>query len=80
MQAKRIFLVGAVAVASLFHIALLKAGPVNWTGAGDGVYWTNVNNWAGNAAPSPSDDAIINGVSTNVTIILGDNVSVASVQ
>ena len=80
MRAKRIFLAGAIALGWHFSATSLHAGVIAWTGGGDGVYWTNVNNWAGNVAPGPGDEALITGVSTNTTILLGATVQVQTVQ
>src|SRR4051812_32361344 len=42
---------------------------VAWTGAGDGVNWTNTANWSGNALPTAADDVTIN-VAANPNIVL----------
>src|SRR4051812_9592781 len=43
---------------------------VNWTGAGDGVNWTNAANWSGNPAlPGAADDVTIN-IAANPNISL----------
>jgi hypothetical protein len=33
---------------------------VNWTGAGDGVSWSDKFNWSGNVHPGATDDVVIN--------------------
>src|SRR5581483_4574372 len=46
-----------------------------WSGAGDGVNWTDPNNWAGHVLPGPNDDVVINNTgSTNVKLASGAQV------
>jgi len=42
----------------------LLAGPVNWTGAGDGTSWEDVDNWDTGAEPDATSDITI----TNATV------------
>ncbi|MBP8261946.1 MAG: hypothetical protein KA118_20020, partial [Verrucomicrobia bacterium] len=53
---------------------------VLWTGSGDGVSWHQAANWSNNILPSASDDAVIGGVATTVTIMVASNVTVQSIQ
>ena len=50
---------------------------VAWTGAGDGVNWSDPANWSGNAMPGSGDDVTIN-VAANPTINVTGNRSVRS--
>jgi|GEM_PF-1621692 hypothetical protein len=47
----------------------LLLSTVNWTGAGDGVNWTDPNNWSTHSTPGTSDDVIISAAG-NPTIQL----------
>jgi hypothetical protein len=49
-----------------------------WDGGGDGVNWTDANNWSNNVLPGPAEDVIIN-VGPNPSIILNGTQSVRSV-
>lgn len=42
--------------------AMLAA--VTWTGAGDGVNWSNLNNWSNVALPTSADDVTINSAAS----------------
>ena len=69
-------------VLSLMAFALkpAPAATILWTGGGDGVSWNNANNWSNNVPPAASDDAVISSVGTNVTITIGSDVTVQSLQ
>jgi RHS repeat-associated protein len=41
---------------------------VAWTGAGDGVNWTDPNNWSTHALPGSGDDAVINTSGGAITL------------
>jgi hypothetical protein len=65
-------LAGQLGIAS---ISVLPT-PVVWTGAGDGITWSDPANWSGDNVPGPSDNVAIN-ISGNRTIVysaaLGDS-------
>ena len=46
---------------------------VVWTGAGDGTSWTDVNNWAGNTLPGPSNAAVLT-LSGSPTIVIASGI------
>jgi hypothetical protein len=53
---------------------------VSWDGGGDGVSWNQTANWSNNTLPTASDDALISGLSTKVTIVISANVTVQSLH
>lgn len=58
----------------------LSAATILWTGAGDGVSWNSSDNWSNDVPPTATDDAVIGGVGTNVTIQITSGVAVLSLQ
>ena len=46
------------------------SGTATWVGAGDGVSWSDPNNWSGGSLPSPGEDVIIGTIAGNPTIQL----------
>ncbi|HRZ92819.1 MAG TPA: hypothetical protein P5022_07920, partial [Candidatus Paceibacterota bacterium] len=70
----------AAAAAVLCSVCLADSATVIWTGSGDGVSWHQAANWSNNILPSASDDAVIGGVATTVTIMVASNVTVQSIQ
>jgi hypothetical protein len=52
-----------------------------WTGAGDGLTWTNKSNWSGSTLPVATDTvAITSGAGTAVLISPGSSITVKSIQ
>ena len=52
-----------------------------WTGAGDGVSWTNKANWSGNTLPAETDTVgITSGSGTRVIIFADNDITVQSIQ
>jgi len=80
MNAKNLLCLGAVALGFHFQTTTSFAATVIWTGAGDGISWTNLNNWSNNVLPTVTDDVLIGGVGTNTTLVLGGSFAVQSVQ
>lgn len=54
--------------------------PVSWDAGGDGVSWGDAKNWSADTLPGAADDVTIGGLGTNVTITLGAEVTVRSLQ
>src|SRR5205085_2598098 len=52
-----------------FSINQVVPGNGVWTGAGDGVNWSDPNNWGNNHLPTSIDDVVIN-VAANPTILV----------
>jgi len=52
----------------LFISQMIFGQYVDWTGAGDGINWTDPANWETNEVPSASDPVLISGVLTKVQI------------
>src|SRR5262249_48068750 len=52
---------------------IVTAGiPINWTGAGDGMNWTDASNWSTHTVPNPANDVTINtGVATTINLTGG---------
>ena len=74
--------VGYLAVVSILALCAgtASAAPVSWTGAGDGITWTNPANWSSNPAlPGPADDVTIN-VAGTPSITLNANASIRSLN
>ncbi len=73
-------------IACIFTASLLLLGPhalasnVNWTGAGDGVSWSDPLNWSGNERPGPSDDVNISVPGSNPTILLNNAAGNVQIQ
>src|SRR4051794_31269113 len=45
---------------------------VTWTGAGDGISWTDASNWSGSALPGSADDVTISvGGSPTIQVSTG---------
>jgi len=79
---KTVHRIGQSAIVSVLalHAGLAQAAPVSWTGAGDGVNWTNPANWSSNPAlPGPTDDVTIN-VAGTPTITLNASASIRSLN
>ncbi len=58
---------------------LLRAQTITWDGGGDGVNWSDPLNWSGDFVPGVTNNVIAN-VPSLVTITVGNNVTVASLQ
>jgi hypothetical protein len=73
---------------SLLACALAMVGGITclaqtktWTGAGDGVSWTNRFNWSGSTLPAASDTVgITSGSGTRVIIFSDNDITVRSIQ
>ena len=76
---KQLLMVGVFIISFVGNLTTFGA-TVLWNGSGDGVSWSDANNWSSNVPPAPSDDVIINGPGTNVTITVGNDVTVQSLQ
>src|SRR5688572_8146286 len=63
---------------SLFDFRSQSAS-VEWTGAGDGVFWNDARNWTGNALPTSVDEVII-GPEFATTIILEGAATILSLE
>ncbi len=72
-------LVGVLAVSGLCA-GTAAAAPVSWTGLGDGVNWSDQNNWSGNALPGPADDVTINVAANPLIVVAGVNPVIQSLN
>src|SRR5580692_7094765 len=78
----RLLTAGLAALAA-FGLAPLKAAVTSWTGADDGVDWTDPGNWSSNSVPTASSTVVIdlqpivlfnpNGILPTSTLIGIDN-------
>jgi len=63
-------LLAILSMALLSSRALAVTGPtIVWSGAADGVTFTNPGNWIGDVVPGAADNAVINAVSGNPTVV-----------
>ena len=46
---------------------------VTWTGAGDGINWSNVANWSTGALPGSADDVVINSATSTILHASGND-------
>src|SRR5881296_1355263 len=74
---KRTFYLIAVVLLVLSGSSTIAAN-VTWTGAGDGVSWSDPNNWSNNVVPGPTSDVIIGMVPGNPTIRITTAVQIHS--
>jgi YD repeat-containing protein len=58
---------GAAALMMLMPPVAIAAN-ITWTGGGDGVSWSDANNWSGRVLPASGDDVTIGTVTGNPTI------------
>ena len=66
----------ASALASYDHLL----APVQWTGVGDGVSWSDANNWSGGVLPGASDSVVINAATGDPSITIGSAAGTVKVQ
>lgn len=69
--------IGALGV--LLMIVQCAAGTITWSGLGDGVTFTQNQNWAGNVAPGAGDDAVV-GSGPTIEIPFNTQVTVKSLN
>ena len=72
---------GVLAAVILFSGSMASFGQTKtWTGAGDGVSWTNGSNWSGGTVPGPANDVAITSGADSGVVISASDVTVRSIQ
>jgi hypothetical protein len=59
---------------------LLFTGVATWTGDGDGVSWSDAQNWQGDLLPGEYDDVVIDAPDVDIVIGATDVVKIRSLQ
>ena len=67
---KRILQFSLLCIFSLWPLACMISQTITWTGSGDGVNWSDKNNWDLGVLPSGNSYVVINGVPGGVKVDL----------